>query len=145
MDLFWHSNNKMWLHLKLKQEKNLPQVTDCVYACVCDAFNQPSGTERAFLLFFKTNYRHWQWWILILTRWLSCSAVSPRCNSEEAFWGRAGEITTQHMELYDRTVSIQNTFTLMESMPHQVGCGRQHLKAINGQASTESLMTTCWK
>lgn len=41
----------MRLHLKLKQEKSLARVTDCVYACVCDAFNQPSGTERAFLLF----------------------------------------------------------------------------------------------
>lgn len=49
------------------------------------------------------------------------------------------------MGLHDQTVSVQNTFALMESMPHQVGCRRQHLKAINSQAATESLMTTCWK
>lgn len=145
MDLFWHSNNKMWLHLKLKQKKNLPQVTDCVYACVCDAFNQPSGTERAFLLFFKTNYRHRQWWFWFWHVGFH-AALSPHAvTARRLVCDRAGEITTQHMELYDRTISIQNTFTLMESMPHQVGCGRQHLKAINGQASTESLMTTCWK
>ena len=59
-------------HLNIKK---LPQVTDFVHACVCDAFNHPCNTERAFLPFFSTNYHHWQWWILILTRWLLCNDV----------------------------------------------------------------------
>lgn len=84
MDLLWHLNNKIWLHIKPMQEKKLPQVTDCVCSCVSDVFNHPSSTERAFLPFFSTNYHHWQWWILILTRWLSRSVVAPRCNSEKA-------------------------------------------------------------
>lgn len=54
-------------------------------------------------------------------------------------------LSVQHVGLSDPAVGIQNTLALMKSMPHQIGCGRQHLKAINSQTSTESLMTTFLK
>ena len=145
MDLLWHPNNTIWQHLKpWQRQEAAPRNRQWTLACETSLITPVAQSVPLFPFSVPITVidsdEFWFWHIGFHAA-LSPHAVTAR----RLVWDRAGEITTQHMGLYDRTVSIQNTFTLMESMPHQVGCGRQHLKAINGQASTESLMTTCWK
>lgn len=129
---------------KQEKKKKLPRVTDCVCVCMVACvmlFNHPSSSSSVCIP--SPFLQHQLSPLTVMNFDFDTSSPPHTVTVRRLVCDRAGEITAQHMGLYDGTVSIQNTFTLMESMAHQVGCGSQHLKAINSQASNESLMTTC--